>query len=289
MTVAEMHIAVKMGLDKSEALSLPAFQTEEIDFWLNEAVERFIKTRYSGNNTPFAKGFEQSQKRVDDLRTLILETRISPIAASAIYDKPNSFIVESADFPSNYFLFLNDEVSITFTHSGTGTSVTLRTGVTECTSDSYLTKVSDPYGEHILHMNTARPLRLFSEKGVELITDGNYAVPYYYMRYIRKPNVINLITTTTVPSGSIAVGKTYLVVGNNIVYNSITYTPGNTFIGITGVTTFTGTGTINLLASNCDLPEHTHREIVDMTVNKLLENIESPRYQTHTNELNKIE
>jgi len=289
MTVAEMHIAVKMGLDKSEALSLPAFQIEEIDFWLNEAVERFIKTRYSGNNIPFAKAFEQSQKRVDDLRTLIVEQRIVPSVASAVYDKPNSFIVESADFPNNYFLFLNDEVSITFTHSGTGTSVTLRTGVTECTSDSYFTKVSDPYGEHILHMNTARPLRLFSEKGVELITDGNYSIPYYYMRYIRKPNVINLTTATTVLSGSIAVGKTYLVVGDSIIYNGAAYSAGTTFIGVTGVTTFTGPGTINLIASNCDLPEHTHREIVGMTVDKLLENIESPRYQTHTIELNKIE
>jgi hypothetical protein len=42
-------------------------------------------------------------------------------------------------------------------------------------------------------------------------------------------------------------------------------------------------------AVDCDLPEYTHGEIVEMTVNRLLENIESPRYQTHTVELNKIE
>jgi hypothetical protein len=234
MTAAEMHVAVKMGLDKSEALSLPAFQAEEIDFWLNNSVDRFIKTRYSGNNM-FYTSFEQSQKRVDDLRTLIVEVRIVPAVAVNVYDKPNSYIVASASFPSNYMLFLNDEVTITFTHSILGTNTTVRTGVTECTSDSYFTKVSDPYGEHVLHLDTARPLRMFSEKGVELITDGNYTVTYYYMRYIRKPAVILL--------GAV----------------------------------------------NCDLPEHTHREIIEMTVNKLIENIESPRYQTHTVELNKIE
>jgi len=228
MNVDQMHIAVKMGLDKSEALSLPAFQPEELDFWLNDAVERFIKTRYNS--------FEQSQKRVDDLRTLIVETRIIPAIGGATSDKPNSYIVIVATFPVDYFLFLNDEVDITFDHSVLGTATTVRTGVTECTSDSYFTKVSDPYGEHVLHLNTARPLRLFSEKGIELITDGNYEISYYYMRYIRKPSVIEL-------AGAI----------------------------------------------DCDLPEHTHSEIVEMTVNKLLENIESPRYQTHTVELNKIE
>lgn len=228
MTVAEMHIAVKMGLDKSEALALPAFQPEEFDFWLNDTVERFIKTRYGS--------FERSQKRVDDLRTLIVEVRIVPTTGTATYDKPNSYIVTSASFPADYFLFLNDEVSITFAHSILGNNITIRTGVTECTSDSYFTKVSDPYGEHVLHMNTARPLRLFCGAGIQLVTDGNYTVSYYYMRYIRKPSIINL------------------------------------------------TGAVD-----CDLPKHTHREIVEMTVNKLLENIESQRYQTHTVELNKIE
>jgi len=235
MTTAEMHTAVKMGLDKSEALSLPAFQAEELDFWLNDSIDRFIKTRYSGNNM-FLKAFEQSQKRTDDLRTLIVEARMVPAAGNPVFDKPHSYIVDSADFPTDYMLFLNDEVTISFPHSITGDTINLRSGVTECTSDSYFTKVSDPYGEHILHFDTARPLRLFSEKGIELITDGNnYSIPYYYMRYIRKPAVIE-------------------------------------------------TGAVD-----CDLPEHTHSEIVEMTVNKLLENIESPRYQTHTVELNKIE
>jgi hypothetical protein len=224
-----------MGLDKSEGLSLPAFQPEELDFWLNDSVNRFIKTRYSGNN-PFGTSFEQSQKRVDDLRTIVVETRLVPHSDSSTSSKPNSYIVDAATFPTDYLLFLNDEVTINFIHSILGTSTSLRSGVTECTSDSYFTKVSDPYGEHRLHLDLARPLRLFSAKGVELITDGHYSVTYYYMRYIRKPAVISLAAAT-----------------------------------------------------DCDLPEYTHREIVEMTVNKLLENIESPRYQTHTVELNKVE
>lgn len=231
-----MHTAVKLGLDKSEDLSYPHFEAEELDFWLNEAVDRFVKTRYSGANTK-DKGFEESQKRTDDLYTLVEEVRKVPVSATGDGDKPNSYLigpyvgpgVETDELPDDYMLFLNDEVTITFDHEVTGSSTTIRTGVTECTSDSYYTKVSDPYGEHILHMSTAKPLRLFSTKGIELITDGNYTIPYYYLRYIREPAVIGA-------------------------------------------------------AQDCDLPDHTHKEIVNLTVKMLTENIESPRYQTNTTE-----
>lgn len=37
MNIATMHRAVKLGLDKSSALELPAFESEEIDYWLNNA------------------------------------------------------------------------------------------------------------------------------------------------------------------------------------------------------------------------------------------------------------
>lgn len=40
---------------------------------------------------------------------------------------------------------------------------------------------------------------------------------------------------------------------------------------------------------NCELAEHTHQEILDIAISMILENIESPRYQTNLNELTKIE
>ena len=232
-----MHTAVKLGLDKTDGLAYPAFEPEELDFWINDSIQRFVKTRYTGNNF-HGKAFEQSQKRTDDLYTLVKEEVIEPAEGTDATDKPNSWLVDTSDFPDDYMLFLNDEATIEFNHQVTGTDVILRTGVTECTSDSYYTKVSDPYGEHILHMNTAKPLRLFSSKGVELISDGNYEIPYYYLRYIAIPATVDNVSQTTV---------------------------------------------------DCDLPLHTHSEIVEMTINKLLENIEAPRYQTQTIELTKIE
>jgi len=43
------------------------------------------------------------------------------------------------------------------------------------------------------------------------------------------------------------------------------------------------------LVTVCELPTHTHQEIVDIAVNNALENIESPRLATHTAVITKQE
>jgi hypothetical protein len=279
-----------MGLDKTEGLSYPAFEVEELDFWLNEAIDRYVKTRYSGVNVK-GESFEQSQKRTDDLRTLVTEARIAGGSVQAgPTDKPYSYLIPVASFPADYLLFLNDEVTITFNHEVTGTSTTIRTYPVPCTSDTYSVMVNDPYSEHRLHLGTARPLRMFSSKGIELICDGtNYTIPYYYIKYLRKPARVNYALTAATISGTIVDGINYLVSVNTITYNGVVYNAGEVFTGVIGITTFTGAGIATAQIANCDLPEHTHNEIVLLTVKILTENIESPRYQAQSVELSQSE
>ena len=63
---------------------------------------------------------------------------------------------------------------------------------------------------------------------------------------------------------------------------------GETFLGVSGQDTATPAGTEDVIVT-IDLPEHTHDEIVKMVVNILLENIEQPRYQSHSIEMTKVE
>ena len=237
------------------------------------------------------ESFEQSQKRTDDLRSLVSETRIVYSAGSPdVTDKPNSYVIPFSSFPSNYFLFLNDEVDITFANEVTAIPTQLRT-YSVCTSDMYSTKVNDPYSEHRLHMGTARPLRLFSEKGIELVTDGCYVVVNYYLKYLRKPARVNLALTVAQTAGTsnIEEGITYLVSANDVIYNGVTYPVAGSFLGISGITVFTGSGTVTPQITHCDLPSHTHREIVGLTVRILAGNIESQGYQVETAEFAQIE
>jgi hypothetical protein len=126
---------------------------------------------------------------------------------------------------------------------------------------------------------------------IELITDGQYTISNYFLRYIRKPNRVNYALTGSQTSGTsnIVDNIKYLVSVNTVTYNGVTYGVGEVFTGVLGVTTFTGTGTATAQIAHCDLPEHTHREIVLLTVKILTENIESPRYQTETVELSQSE
>ena len=43
------------------------------------------------------------------------------------------------------------------------------------------------------------------------------------------------------------------------------------------------------LGVSCELPIHTHQEVVDMTISSVLEGISDPRYQTHQAEISKNE
>lgn len=237
MTISEMHTHFKLELDKTSSLDeIPSFLPEEIDLWLNKGIMKFIKTRYSGIN--FKKeSFEETQKRIDDLRTLVTEATISGGNLTTGTDKPNSFVADLSSLSDTYMFTLGEEVTISYNDIRTPTvDSTKRQGIKEATVNNYRSLIDNPYSEHNLHYEEAQPLRLFQGNNVELITDGDYDVTEYHIRYIKEPSEVDYDTPT-----------------------------------------------------NCDLPDHTHDEIVKIAVNMALENIEQPRYQTHANEVNTME
>ena len=67
-----------------------------------------------------------------------------------------------------------------------------RQGVTQSTADTYRTQIDNPYSEHVLEGDEAKPLRLFRGDLIELITDGNYGVSQYHLRYLRKPAEVDV-------------------------------------------------------------------------------------------------
>ena len=71
MTVGDMHIAVNLGVQKIASFQADGLLPEEIDFELNTAMRRFISQRYNKQGNKYQRGFEQSQKRLDDLRHLV--------------------------------------------------------------------------------------------------------------------------------------------------------------------------------------------------------------------------
>ena len=91
----------------------------------------------------------------------------------------------------------------------------------------------------------------------------------------------------TYPSSSIpyAVGSDYYF---SPTYLQTNYTDGSSFTGISGYTKLAcpfGACTLTSRMASSDLPSQTHDEIIRLAANMILENIEQPRYQTHSLEL----
>lgn len=286
-----MHTAFDLELDKINSLQYPSFTSNEKDYFINQAIRKFVKTRYSGINAK-REGFEQSQKRIDDLRTLVREVTVPCSAGTAGVNKPNAYVLTSgfsnAVFsPAPYWLSLGEEVLLTLTGGAT-----TRQGVTEVTNDEYRAEIDNPYSGYILHYNVAKPLRLFYNNTIEFISDGTYVVTSAYVRYIKEPATVNYTAVTGVTSGNILPGRRYIAAtSGSITYNGVSYAVGTTFLGVEGVTTFTpvGGGTVNFVATDCDLPEQCHDEIVALAVQMALENIEQPRYQTYSQDVATME
>lgn len=104
MTVLEMHIALRQGVDRVNSLRNDQLRTEEIDLELNRAQLRFINQRY-GRANMYQKGFEESQKRIDDLRVLVKEFTGPAVFKEEIID--GQIWADTFDLPSDYMYLLN--------------------------------------------------------------------------------------------------------------------------------------------------------------------------------------
>ena len=168
--------------------------TSDIEYWLTAGLIKFIKTRYSGINFK-AQGFEQTQKRIDDLRTLIKNKKYTE--GSINKSDRNSYSVE---LPEDYVLLLGDTAGIQpsdeypnecWEKDDLGAYIVKYTDTLESTIETLDRQLSNSLSEHKLKYCQARPLKLIQDNNVILYTDGKYKVSEYEITYLAKPSEIN--------------------------------------------------------------------------------------------------
>ena len=190
MSPLEMQVSFELEINKIDSLDKPL--TVDVEYWLNTAQLIFVKTRYSGNNLTH-EGFEQSQKRIDDLTPLVTVLTISTSAGTDY--KTNTY---TALLPADYMFTISEEVSIGYNHPITSTPTLKIQGITECTQDRYRQEIDNPMSQYHFHYLEARPLRLYVGDYVHLISDGNYTIPSYHLNYLRLPTDISILGTPPV-------------------------------------------------------------------------------------------
>lgn len=177
----------RLQLMDPELVRTNKLSSDTIFSFINEAIDKFYKTRYSGINAK-SEGFEQSQKRIDDLRNLIKTASFS----EEIINDGNVYTIE---LPEDYVLLLGDIAGILPTEGNEqcwemdedGNYIVKRADTIEATIENIDRQLSNSLSEHLLKYCTARPLKLIQGNQVILYTDGKYSVANYQITYLSKP------------------------------------------------------------------------------------------------------
>ena len=186
MRFIDLQEAFELEIDKLDN-NLDKPTTSDIEYWLMAGLDKFIKTRYSGINFK-RKGFEQDQKRIDDLRTLIS----NKVYQFTVYPEEYTVVL-----PDDY-MFTLGETAVIFSYNPcwpvgpSGQPRTKNTDVLEATIENIDQQKRNSLSEYRLHGNNARPLRLFMGNEIYLYTDGNYNIKNYILTYLRNPKRISL-------------------------------------------------------------------------------------------------
>lgn len=115
MRIDQMHYNFELELDRVAANDRPDFMPWEIDEYLNKAIYKFVKTRYSSVNT-VKQGFETSQKRIDELANLHikspeLQPAVIPIdLTNGVYEVRMNSLGNNISGQYFRYLFLTDAV-----------------------------------------------------------------------------------------------------------------------------------------------------------------------------------
>ena len=189
MTVEEMHISFKQGLDKFDSKNYPNLEEEEIDLLLTQAQEAFVKQRYGYNNISM-QSFEETQKRTDELRTLIINLTLGIVANSGNNIDNNSVFADS--LPDDYWLSLQEQTEIEYLDCN-NTTIKKKVFTEAIQHDDYNKIITSPFSKP----NKNKVLRLTSSNGVELLHSPEVTVTGYTLRYLKRPLPIDLVNFPT--------------------------------------------------------------------------------------------
>ena len=183
MTNIQILAAFEREIDQiDDTLNKPA--TDDSLYWLNQAVYKFCKTRFNGN-APHFTSYEQNEKRTKDLVNLFVSSNLD---LSSVDESRATYNKYTVTYPEDMMFVLNEDVVIDSVDSGHQ----LDTSVFECTADSFMYRVNNTLTDFHYRHYKARPLRIKTQNGCDLLTDKKYKITKYTLGYLRNPNKISL-------------------------------------------------------------------------------------------------
>jgi hypothetical protein len=267
MSIKQMHYSFKQKLNKVDSNQNTNFRVPEIDFILKEAELMYIQQRVQKNTNEVTGSFELTNKITEDLSSIIVTDTITSITTinSELY---------VIDKPSDYLYYIDCKVKAV---KNTNTNILNGLFTHSIEEINSFNKSSFEWKEINLKIRNNR---------IELISDGSFIVTEVYLTYIKKPidfhNAEDFSANVT-------------VVGSDIIsyYNSYNRTPKGLLIDISNVVTDTNysikgyrdiNNNIRFGYINCEMPNHTLDNIVDLAVLNTIGNIDN-NYEIQNNKI----
>ena len=215
MTNQEFLDRFYLDYDRVVNLSAPGYQATEVSAIANEALEELITTKASPKSNRLQVGFEETEKRIQELGDIVRYKTISTFSTgffdnghvvvlpNTLRDVTNAQTLSAAgptNFDDVYWFTIYEEVvtdELDCSIAG-NTTVYEKALVVETTHSELPHMLRDPFNKPSSKAGNFKVLRVRSEgRKHELITDGNFEPTAYKIGYIRKPRPINLTGTAT--------------------------------------------------------------------------------------------
>ena len=247
MDVTEMHYEVKLKLNKVDSQDYENLIVPEIDWYLNEAQNIFIKQRYGISNNK-RQGFETTQKRIDDLRKLVVKGNILPFATSSV--DLNAY---EACLPEDYMFHIRSRANINKEDCGQKLGVS----TVQIQHDDLDTVLQDPFYSPSFEWEEI-PI-VFMQGGPQGIVGSDDVCPMgYVIGYSDGSFILNDLRLD------------YLRIPRRISWGT----------GVGSSSYIYPNGQLAAFNDSCELAEHTHHEIVDIAVMIASGDLDHPNLQS---------
>lgn len=187
MTHLDLQYAFELEANNIDAYTTVKLNSTDILHWINTAIDKFVKTRFDGDNVT-KKAFEQNEKRSRDIINLVT-TKL--YHTDTITDSRKGFDIYSITYPKD-LMFVVDEAVDLSCKDGDSTKY-WPAEIFECTLDNYMYRITNKLTDFHLRNTYARPIRVRTNTGCNLFTDGNYKVDTYTISYIHTPEKVSLV------------------------------------------------------------------------------------------------
>jgi len=203
MTKQEFLDGFYVQADEVGDLSAPGYTPTELSIIVSKIQEDLAVTKYSPKSNRLQEGFEETEKRIQDLGELVKYKTYTTFPSGFLENSvevvlPNTLITSGpTDFSDVYWFTILEQVksNILDCTIADNTTVYVKPKISDVTHGQLVQALIDPFRRPYIKADKGKVLRLRAEGRKHLlITDGSFNVTEYLLGYVKKPQPIDLTT-----------------------------------------------------------------------------------------------